>query len=80
MTPEEMSLRGKVGINVRLSRENTDEMIAPARAGFLAKFEREVDPDGELDAGERARRADCAMRAHMARLALKSVKARKKAA
>jgi hypothetical protein len=31
---------------------------APARAAFLSRFEREVDPDGVLDPEERARRAE----------------------
>lgn len=48
----------------------------PARRGFLARFEREVDPDGSLTPQERQRRAESAMRAHMQRLALKSAKAR----
>jgi hypothetical protein len=45
---------------------------APARAGFLARFEREVDPDNELTPEERRLRADRAMRAHMIALARKS--------
>jgi hypothetical protein len=50
---------------------------APARRGLRAKFEREADPDGVLDAGERARRADALMSAHMLRLARASAKARR---
>jgi len=52
--------------------------LAPARQGFLSKFEREVDPDGVLDPRERAVRADRARRAHMKRLAMKSVESRKR--
>jgi hypothetical protein len=48
----------------------------PARRGFMARFERQVDPDGTLTPQERQRRAESAMRAHMQRLALKSAKAR----
>jgi len=44
----------------------------------MARYEREVDPDGILDPGERARRAEYAMRAQMSRLALKSVQARRR--
>jgi hypothetical protein len=44
----------------------------------MARFEKQVDPDGTLDPVERARRADQAMRAHMARLALKSAQARRR--
>jgi hypothetical protein len=47
------------------------------RTAFLARFEREVDPDGTLDPQERARRAEHARRAYMARLSLASAKARR---
>jgi hypothetical protein len=49
---------------------------APARAAFLSRFEREVDPDGVLDPHERARRAEHAKKAYFLRLALASSKAR----
>jgi hypothetical protein len=49
---------------------------APARAAFLARFEREVDPDGALDPRERARRAEHARKAYFLRLALASAHAR----
>lgn len=51
---------------------------APARAAMLAKFEREVDPDGTLPPEERARRAEHLRKAHFARLALKSARARRR--
>jgi hypothetical protein len=50
----------------------------PAREGFYAKFEREVDPDGLLTPRERAKRAEFARKAHMQRMALKSVQARRR--
>lgn len=49
---------------------------APARAAFLSRFEREVDPDGSLDPRERARRAEHARKAYFLRLALASSHAR----
>ena len=52
----------------------------PARRGLRARFEREADPDGVLDAGERARRAQALMTAHMLRLARASAQARRTAA
>ncbi|WP_222267190.1 hypothetical protein [Modestobacter marinus] len=51
----------------------------PARRGLRARFEREADPDGILDAAERARRADALMTAHMLRLARASAKTRRSA-
>lgn len=50
----------------------------PARRGLRARFEREADPDGVLDVGERARRADALFTAHMLRLARASAMARRK--
>lgn len=43
----------------------------------MAKFEREVDPDGTLPPDERARRAEHKRKAYFGRLALKSAKARR---
>lgn len=51
---------------------------APARAVFLSRFEREVDPEGLLDPQERARRAEHAKKAYFLKLALASSLARKK--
>lgn len=50
---------------------------APARAALMARFEREVDPDGILPPDERARRAEHKRKAYFGRLALKSAKARR---
>jgi hypothetical protein len=50
---------------------------AAARSKFLERFEREVDPNNELDPAERARRAESAKKAHFLRLAAKSAAARK---
>lgn len=49
---------------------------ASARAAFLSRFEREVDPDGVLEPAERSRRAEHAKKAYFLRLALASQKAR----
>lgn len=51
---------------------------APARAAFMDRFEREVDPDGTLDPAARARRAEHARKAYFTRLALQSAKARRR--
>lgn len=76
MTPEQRSLRAKIAANARWSKSDRHEGTKPARAGFLAKFERKVDPMGVLPPAERARRAESALRAHMATLALRSSMAR----
>lgn len=49
----------------------------PARAGLRAKFAREVDPDGTLDAAELERRVDSLVRAHMLRMTLAAKAARR---
>lgn len=52
-------------------------MLAGARRGFRARFERLVDPGGVLDPIERAKRADRARRAHMLTLAARSAEVRR---
>jgi hypothetical protein len=78
LTPEQRSLRGRVGAFVMHSRNDSRATSAPGRAAFLARFERMVDPDGSLPSAERERRADSARRAYMTRLALASSQARSK--
>ncbi|WP_432050270.1 hypothetical protein [Verrucosispora sp. NA02020] len=55
---------------------------APARTAFIARFERQVDPEGVLPLDERRKRAESAKKAHMLRLAAASAaaRARRKAA
>lgn len=55
--PEEMSRRGRIGALALHSRHDPKVTTAPARTAFLAKFEREVDPESLLPEDERARRA-----------------------
>jgi hypothetical protein len=52
---------------------------ANGTAAFLARFEREVDPDGTLDPSERALRAEHARRSYFLNLSAKSAAARKRA-
>lgn len=53
---------------------------APGRRAAFERFEREVDPDGTLSPAERRKRAENARRAHMQRLALKSLQVRRRKA
>lgn len=73
----EMALRGRVGAFARLAKHPASDLTAPARAAFLAKFERQVDPESKLPSAERARRAVYARKAHFARLSLASARARR---
>ncbi len=77
--PVERRLLGRQGGLNRVLAMGRDESTEAARAGFKAKFERQVDPDGTLDEIERAKLADLALRSWMARLGLASAKARRAA-
>lgn len=69
-------------IAVHTSWANTADprkRTAPARKGFMERFERQVDPNGALPPEERQRRAESAMKAHMQALALKSSRSRMRA-
>jgi hypothetical protein len=48
----------------------------PGREAFMARFERDVDPEGRLPAVERQQRAEAAKKAYFSGLALKSARAR----
>jgi hypothetical protein len=73
--------RGRLGAH--LSWAATTDRPArteAARRAFMARFERQVDPECLLSPEERAARADHALRAHMARMRLaRSNKARRAA-
>jgi hypothetical protein len=71
-------MAGRIGAHTRWAKESDRKAAtAPARKGFRARFEREVDPEGILTPAELAIRTDHAISAHMCRLALaKAAKAR----
>lgn len=50
----------------------------PQRGDILARYERQVDPEGRLSDRDRVRRAEAALRANMLRLANRSAKSRAK--
>jgi hypothetical protein len=78
LSPSERTLRARIAVNASWARTvDRSARTAPARRAAMQRYEREIDPDGTLDPGERARRAEYAMRAHMSRLALRSVRARR---
>jgi hypothetical protein len=64
------SLRARLAAYAMHARHDARETTANGRAAFLARFEREVDPDGRLDPAERRRRAELARRFYFARLSL----------
>jgi hypothetical protein len=80
MASELRSQRARIAALTRSSREDPRSMTQPARDGFHQRFLDIVDPNGELPEAERERRAQAALKAHMAQLAFRSAKARAKRA
>lgn len=75
--PDVAHHRAVIAANDRWSRPGARaEQAVKIRAARRRLYEQRVDPDGVLDPDERARLADNAQRADMARLALKSVRRR----
>jgi hypothetical protein len=77
MSPAERSLRARLAAHAMHAQYDARETTAKARAAFLARFEREVDPDGVLSPEERRRRAESARRAYFARLSLAAARAKR---
>lgn len=81
LTPEQRSQRARIAALTRWAAEDPKANADRGQRGLLAKFLREVDAaaaaKGEtLTDVERHRRAEAARKAHMARLAFASAKAR----
>ena len=72
----ERILRARIAAYALHAQHDPRETTAKGRAAFLARFDREVDPEGLLEPDERRRRAEQARRAYFARLSLAAVKAR----
>lgn len=72
------SLRARIGGLALAAQRDPRQYTAAARAAFLGRFEREVDPDGSLPPAERRRRAEAAKKLHFARLALRSAQSRRR--
>ena len=74
LTPEQRFLRSRMAAHTLHAQGKTN--TGPARAAFNARWEREVDPYGVLNAAERSRGAEHARKAHFTGMALKSAGAR----
>ncbi len=64
----DMSLRARIGAFRLHATHDPRVTSAAGRAKFLRSFQDEVDPDRQLPEAERLRRAEYALKAHMARL------------
>jgi hypothetical protein len=77
LTPAQRSMRGRIAAHTMWANcPDPREHTAPARRAFMDRFERQVDPDGIMPPGERARRAESARKAYMTSLAYRSARAR----
>ena len=70
MNHQERTLRARLAAHTLHSRYDSKDLTAAARAAFMDRFEREVDPDGVLSESERQRRAGHARKAYFTKLAL----------
>ena len=77
LTPQERSLRARIGAHALHAAYDPTEITSKARETFLSKFEHQVDPEGILSQEERTRRATHARKAYFARLALISARTRR---
>jgi hypothetical protein len=78
LTPAELSLNGRAASNESWARTvDREARTRKAREAILEKFEQQADPDNKLTPAERRRRAISLRTAHMQRLAIKSVRARR---
>ena len=76
LTPEQRRLRARIAAYALHASHDPRETTKAARDAFMARFERQVDPEGTLPEAERRRRADAAKKAYFNALALKSARAR----
>jgi hypothetical protein len=77
LSPEERTLRARIGAHALHAAHDSRELTANARAAFYGRFLNQVDTESPgLGEDERLRRAEHLLRAHMARLALQSARVR----
>ncbi|MGH3377923.1 MAG: hypothetical protein ACRDP6_24635 [Actinoallomurus sp.] len=83
MAASQHAINGRIGIRTRLSKTTKADRELQAtkgQAGLLARFEREVDPEGLMSEADRVEAAQQLRRAHMGRIAKASAASRRKPA
>lgn len=80
MSPKDRSERARIAAHKLHATHDSRQITSNARAAFLDRFAREVDPEGVLTPDERARRAAHAKTAYFRGLALKSAQKRRRGA
>ena len=76
-TAAERSLRARIAAYALHATRDPRVTTKPARDAFMARFERQVDPEGRLPEADRQQRAEAAKKAYFNGLALKSASARR---
>lgn len=71
LTPEQRSLRARMGGYAVAAKHDTREITKPARKAFMNRFEDQCDPDRVLPELERQRRAEAAKKLYFEQLAWK---------
>lgn len=79
LTPSEKTQRARIAAHSRWAKHDPQAHAVKMQAALQAKFLELADPNGDLPEYERLRRAEQLYKAHMASLAFKSAKARRKA-
>jgi len=69
LSPSQRTQRARIAAHARWSQQDGASGTQAAREAFLARFERQVDPEGVLPPAERLRRAESAKREHFQRMA-----------
>lgn len=79
LTAQQRRLRARAAAHASWAKtKDRCARTEPARRAALARFEKQVDPDGVLTEQERARRAEHARRAHFLALAMRSAHVRRR--
>jgi hypothetical protein len=77
LSPQVRSLYARAAAHASWAKtEDRSQRTAKARDSFMARFERQVDPDGTLPPAERAQRAEAARQAYFLTLSAKAAAAR----
>lgn len=72
LTPAQRTIRARAAAYAMHAKHDRRQTTQKARTTFLARFERQVDPEGVLAPHERQRRAVSARQAYFYGLALRS--------
>jgi hypothetical protein len=78
--PNLASMRGRIGAYRLHAMYDARDTTRNARAAFMSRWDREVDPEGKLQPSERERRATAARKAYFVQLAYRSAIVRSRGA